>query len=173
MLQREGGWRCGWGTTAYVIHHILGENKGIFNFNIKNDREGEAVHSGVLSKSTGVGEKEVSPSLLVRVTGEGRAPSTVPLGEGKVLSICVCTRVVWELYGLCPVPPWLHKSAGCSFPPTLGSLSLMVGFALGYAHGLCYAAPCRCCWAHPQAHPCNWNIPTALHDQAPYCASSG
>lgn len=83
----------------------LGENKGIFNFNIKNDREGEAVHSGVLSKSTGVGEKELSPSLLVRVTGEGRAPSTVPLGEGKVLSICVCTRVVWELYGLCPVPP--------------------------------------------------------------------
>lgn len=76
------------------------------------------------SRVHGVGEKELSPSPLVRVMGEGRAPSPVPQGkthlvEGEKCSPSVCAPV-WSgnFTGLSPVPPQLYKSVlTAPFPP--------------------------------------------------------
>lgn len=77
-------------------------------------------------RAHGVGEEELSSFLLVRVTGEGRAPNPVPLGKtylverGKCFpSVCA---PVWSgnFTDSALFHPWLHKSELAAPSPDSG-----------------------------------------------------
>lgn len=146
------GWSSSGETCLCYSPHFRGKKKKEYFVLIpKVKKSGKLYTLVACSRVHGVGEKELSPSLLVRVTGEGRAPSPVPLGkthlvEGEKCSPSVCAPV-WSgnFTGLSPVPPQLYKSVlTAPFPPSLGSLPTKCALLCGCIHVLYYAASCRC-----------------------------
>lgn len=99
-----------WGELLCFSLHFGGKNEYLVLIS-KVKESGKLYTLVACPRVHGVGKKELPPSLLVKVTGEGRACSPIPLGkthmvEGGKCSPSVCAPLrSGNFTELCPVPP--------------------------------------------------------------------